>query len=128
MAVQKVLTTYNLGKSGDGGVDGVINEDILGLDKIYIQAKRYAIDNSIGRPEIQKFAGSLMGFTANKGVFVTTSSFSTHAKEYAQNVAQSIILIDGKRLASLMIEHNVGTRTKQTIELKAIDEDFFLED
>jgi len=118
----------HLGKSGDGGVDGVINEDLLGLDKIYIQAKRYTPDSIIGRPDIQKFAGSLIGFGATKGVFVTTSSFSKHADEYAQGVPQSIILINGKQLTSLMLDHNVGTRTKRTIEIKAIDEDFFLEE
>lgn len=117
----------HLGKSGDGGVDGVINEDKLGLDLIYIQAKRYAPENSIGRPEIQKFAGSLIGMGANKGVFVTTSSFSNHAHEYADNVPQRIILIDGEKLTSLMLEYSVGVRVNQTIDMKRIDEDFFLE-
>lgn len=117
----------HLGKSGDGGVDGVIDEDKLGLDIIYIQAKRYAPDNKIGRPEIQKFAGTLIGMGANKGVFVTTSCFSSHAYEYAKNVPQRIILIDGERLTSLMLEHNVGVRVSRGIELKKIDEDFFLE-
>jgi restriction system protein len=117
----------HLGKSGDGGVDGVINEDKLGLDLIYIQAKRYAPENSIGRPEIQRFAGTLIGMGANKGVFVTTSSFSPHARDYAKNVPQRIILIDGEKLMSLMLEHNVGVRVDRAIELKKIDEDFFLE-
>ena len=103
----------HLGKSGDGGIDGIINEDKLGLDLIYIQAKRYAPGNSIGRPEIQKFAGSLIGKGANKGVFVTTSSFSHQAGEYAESVPQRIILIDGDRLTSLMLEHNVGVRVHQ---------------
>lgn len=117
----------HLGKSGDGGVDGVINEDKLGLDLIYVQAKRYAPDNSIGRPAVQAFAGSLIGFGANKGVFVTTSTFSSHAYEYASGVPQRIILIDGENLTSLMLEHNVGVRVNRTIELKKIDEDFFIE-
>ena len=117
----------HLGKSGDGGIDGIINEDELGLDIIYIQAKRYAPDNTIGRPEIQKFAGSLIGMGANKGVFVTTSFFSSKASEYAKNIPQRIILIDGDKLTSLMLSHNVGVRLHQAIELKKIDEDFFLE-
>lgn len=118
---------HHLGKSGDGGVDGVINEDKLGLDLIYIQAKRYAPGNVIGRPEIQKFAGSLIGMGATKGVFVTTSSYSAHAHEYANGVPQRLILIDGDKLTSLMMDHNVGVRVHRKIELKKIDEDFFLE-
>ncbi len=117
----------HLGKSGDGGVDGVINEDKLGLDLIYIQAKRYAPENTVGRPEIQKFAGSLMGMGANKGVFVSTSSFSGHAYDYADSVPQRIILIDGDKLTFLMLENNVGVRVNRTIHLKKIDEDFFME-
>lgn len=117
----------HLGKSGDNGVDGVINEDKLGLDLIYIQAKRFALDNTIGRPEIQKFVGSLIGKGANKGVFVTTSTFSNHAHEYATNVPQRIILIGGEELTSLMLEHDVGVRVNQTIAIKRIDEDFFME-
>jgi restriction system protein len=117
----------HLGKSGDGGVDGVINEDKLGLDLIYVQAKKYAPENSVGRPAIQAFAGSLLGFGATKGVFVTTSSFSKHAYEYASGVPQRIILIDGEKLTSLMLENNVGVRVNRTIELKKIDEDFFIE-
>ena len=107
----------HLGKSGDGGVDGVINDDKLGLDLRYIQAKRYAPKNSVVRPEIQKFAGSLLGFGANKGVFVTTSSFSKQANEYAREVPQRIILIDGEKLTSLMLENNVGVRVNRTSEL-----------
>lgn len=117
-----------LGRSGDGGVDGVINEDRLGLDRIYVQAKRYAEGNTIGRPEIQGFVGSLVGMGATKGVFVTTSSFSKGAVEYAENLTQRVILIDGNRLADLMIEHCVGTRTQQTIQIQRLDEDFFSED
>ncbi|MDX5594563.1 restriction endonuclease [Pseudovibrio sp. SPO723] len=117
-----------LGRSGDGGVDGVNNEDRLGLDRIYVQAKRYAEGNTIGRPEIQGFVGSLVGLGATKGVFVTTSSFSKGAVEYAENLTQRVILIDGNRLADLMIEHCVGTRTRQTIQIQRLDEDFFSED
>jgi restriction system protein len=117
-----------LGRSGDGGVDGVINEDRLGLDRIYVQAKRYAEGNSIGRPEVQGFVGSLVGLGATKGVFVTTSGFSKGAVEYAYNLPQRVILIDGNRLADLMIEHGVGTRSQQTIQIQRLDEDFFTED
>ena len=117
----------HLGKSGDGGVDGVINEDKLGLDLIYVQAKRYTPENSVGRPAIQAFAGSLLGLGASKGVFVTTSSFSKQAHDYARGVPQRIILIDGEKLTSLMLENNVGVRVNRTIELKRIDEDFFIE-
>ncbi|MCV0425777.1 MAG: restriction endonuclease [Roseibium sp.] len=117
-----------LGRSGDGGVDGVINEDRLGLDRIYVQAKRYAEGNSIGRPEVQGFVGSLVGLGATKGVFVTTSGFSRGAVEYARNLPQRVILIDGNRLADLMIEHGVGTRSQQTLQIQRLDEDFFTED
>jgi restriction system protein len=116
-----------LGKSGDEGIDGVVNEDPLGLDVVYIQAKRYAPDNIIGRDRIQQFAGALVGQGASKGVFVTTSSFSRGAAEYAQRVPQKIILIDGKELARLMIQYGVGVRTERTIELKRIDLDYFEE-
>lgn len=116
-----------LGRSGDGGVDGVINEDRLGLDRVYIQAKRYAAGNSVQRPEVQGFVGSLVGLGAAKGVFVTTSSFSSGAREYADRLPQRIILIDGRRLADLMIEHDVGVRTSRALEFKRLDEDFFTE-
>ncbi|MFP1632916.1 restriction endonuclease [Zhengella sp. ZM62] len=117
-----------LGRSGDGGVDGVINEDRLGLDRIYVQAKRYAEENSVSRPDIQKFVGSLVGLGATKGVFVTASRFSDGAIEYAKNLQQRVILIDGFRLADLMIEHGVGTRPHRTIQVQRLDEDFFSED
>ena len=116
----------HLGQSNDGGVDGVIREDKLGLDTIYIQAKRYALDNGVGRPAIQAFVGSLMGFGATKGVFITTSYFSQHAVEYAKNMTNmKIILIDGQQLATLMIEHNVGVSVQKTYEIKQIDENYF---
>ena len=116
-----------LGKSGDNGVDGVIDEDRLGLDRIYVQAKRYAVENSVGRPEVQGFVGSLVGFGATKGVFVTTSTFSAGARQYAEQIPQRIILIDGARLTDLMIEHDVGVRVNRRVAIKRLDEDFFSE-
>lgn len=117
-----------LGKSGDGGIDGVIDEDRLGLDRIYVQAKRYASHVSVGRPEVQGFLGSLVGVGAAKGVFVTTSSFSAPATDFVRHLPQRIVLIDGDRLADLMIEHGVGVRIARTVEVKRLDEDFFVED
>jgi restriction system protein len=117
-----------LGRSGDGGVDGVINEDRLGLDRVYLQAKRYSDGNVVGRPEVQKFLGSLVGMGATKGVFVTTSKFSQEAIGFARHLSQRIILIDGQRLAELMIEHGVGVRVSRAIEFKRLDENFFDED
>jgi len=116
-----------LGRSGDGGVDGVINEDRLGLDRVYVQAKRYA-DATVGRPDVQAFVGSLVGHGATKGVFVTTSAFSAQAREYVKHLAQRIILVDGERLADLMIEYGVGVRPFRRIEFKRLDEDFFSEE
>ena len=116
-----------LGKSGDEGIDGIVNEDPLGLDVVYVQAKRYASDNTIGRERIQQFAGALVGQGASKGVFVTTSSFSRGATEYAFRVPQKIILVDGKELTRLMMQYGVGVRTERTIELKRIDLDYFEE-
>lgn len=117
-----------LGKSGDGGIDGVIDEDRLGLDRIYVQAKRYASHVSVGRPEVQGFLGSLVGVGAAKGVFVTTSSFSAPAIDFVRHLPQRIVLIDGDRLADLMIEHGVGVRIARTVEVKRLDEDFFVEE
>lgn len=114
-----------LGRSGDGGIDGIIDEDRLGLDRIYVQAKRYAEGSSVGRPEIQAFVGSLVGQGAAKGVFVTTARFSSQAREYARALQQRIILIDGSRLGELMVEFNVGVRVSRVVEVKKIDEDFF---
>jgi restriction system protein len=117
-----------LGKSGDGGIDGVIDEDRLGLDRIYVQAKRYSPGTSIGRPDVRGFVGSLVGIGASKGVFVTTSSFSKQAVDYAQALRQRVILIDGARLTELMIEFGVGVRVSRAIEVKRVDEDFFSEE
>ena len=117
-----------LGRSGDGGVDGVINEDVLGLDRVYVQAKCYGPNTSVGRPEIQAFTGSLVGLGAMKGVFVTTSTFSAPGIQFASRIPQRIILIDGNRLAELMIEHSVGVRLSRKLEFKRLDEDFFSEE
>lgn len=112
-----------LGKSGDEGIDGIINEDKLGLDVIYIQAKRW--EGVVGRPEIQKFAGALQGKRAKKGVFITTSAFTKGAEDYASLIETRIILIDGERLASLMVDYNVGVSTVGKYEVKKIDSDYF---
>lgn len=112
-----------LGKSGDGGIDGIINEDRLGLDVIYIQAKRW--EGSVGRPEIQKFAGALQGQRARKGVFITTSFFTKDAREYASVIESKIILIDGEHLSKLMAEHNVGVSTVGQYQVKKLDSDYF---
>ena len=114
-----------LGKSGDGGIDGIVDEDRLGLDRIYVQAKRYAAGSTVGRPEIQGFVGSLVGLGATKGVFVTTSGFSKQALDYAKALQQRVILIDGARLSELMVEFGVGVRASRTIVVKRLDEDFF---
>ena len=117
-----------VGKTGDGGIDGIIKEDKLGFDTIYIQAKRYT-DASVGRPELQKFSGALAGKNATKGVFITTSKFADTAREYVKTLYnQKIILIDGKKLCELMIEYNLGVTTNKTIEIKKIDSDFFDEE
>lgn len=115
-----------MGKSGDGGIDGIINEDRLGLDVIYIQAKRW--EGSVGRPEIQKFAGALQGQRAKKGVFITTSNFTKEAKEYASLIESKIILIDGEQLSKLMAEHNVGVSTVGMYEVKKLNSDYFDEE
>ncbi len=115
-----------LGKSGDGGIDGIINEDRLGLDVIYIQAKKW--DATVGRPEIQKFAGALQGQRARKGVFITTSNFSKEAIEYASAIDSRIILIDGNQLAALMTEHNLGVSVVGQYEVKKLDTDYFYEE
>ena len=113
------------GKSGDGGIDGMVSQDPLGLDRVYMQAKRYARDNVIGRPAIQGFVGALHGFQADRGVFITTSSFSKDASGYADAVNARLILIDGDRLASLMIRYGVGVQADYVATLHRVDEDFF---
>lgn len=114
-----------IGLTGDEGIDGIIKEDKLGLDIIYIQAKRWAFDHHVGRPEVQKFAGALQGKRAKKGIFLTTSVFSKEAVEYAAMIETKIILIDGEQLVNLMIDHNVGVSPVSSYELKKIDHDFF---
>lgn len=113
-----------LGKSGDGGVDGVIDQDALGLDRIYVQAKRYA-DNKVSAGDIRDFFGSLDRFKASKGLFVTTSGFSPAAKETADLLSKRIVLIDGHLLTRLMIRYDIGCRVEETIYIKKIDEEFF---
>jgi restriction system protein len=112
-----------VGRSGDGGIDGIINEDRLGLDAIYLQAKRW--EGVVGRPEIMKFVGALAGQRASKGVFITTSWYTQEAKDYASNSHYKVVLIDGARLADLMIEHDLGVSVAATYQLKRIDSDFF---
>jgi len=114
-----------VGKSGDEGIDGIINEDRLGLDVIYLQAKRW--DGNVSRPEIQKFAGALQGKRAKKGIFITTSDFTSEAKEFVKNIDAKIVLISGRQFADLMLEHRVGVTITATYELKKIDSDFFEE-
>jgi restriction system protein len=107
-------------------LDGVIKEDKLGLDNIYVQAKRYAINNSVGRDVVQSFSGALDGKGARKGVFITTSHFTENAKKYAERLeSKKIVLIDGIELSRLMIAHNVGVNSSQTFVVKAIDYDYF---
>lgn len=114
-----------IGGTGDGGVDGVIDQDPLGLDKVYIQAKRYADGNNIGRETVQAFVGALQGVGATKGVFITTSTFTAHAISYASSVQSRVILIDGIRLADLMIKYRVGVQVKESYDVVELDEDFF---
>jgi restriction system protein len=114
-----------VGKSGDGGVDGIIKEDRLGLDQIYIQAKRWS--NVVGRPEIQSFAGSLEGHRSRKGVFITTSEFSRDARDYVTRIEKRIVLIDGEELAGLMIDFGVGVTDVATYRVKKLDPDYFEE-
>jgi len=112
-----------IGRSGDEGIDGVIKEDHLGLDSIYIQAKRW--ENTVGRPEIQKFVGALQGQRARKGIFITTSEFTREAQDYVSRIDSKIVLIDGKALARLMIDFGVGVTAVATYEVKKIDSDYF---
>jgi restriction system protein len=116
-----------IGRSGDGGIDGVIDQDRLGLDRVYIQAKKYAPGNAVSEPEIRAFSGSLGAAKANKGVFVTTSYFTQPAQAFAERHPFRIVLIDGEELSGLMLRHNVGARIDETLYLKKLDEDFFSE-
>jgi restriction system protein len=112
-----------VGRSGDGGIDGVIDEDRLGLDVIYVQAKRW--ESTVGRPEIQKFAGALQGQRAKKGIFITTSDFSREAEDYAQRIDSRIVLINGRRLARLMFDFDIGATPQSTYTVKQLDSDYF---
>jgi restriction system protein len=114
-----------VGKSGDGGIDGIIKEDRLGLDAIYLQAKRW--EGTVGRPEIQKFVGALQGQRARKGVFITTSDFTKEARDYATNIDLRVILVDGQQLAQLMIDYNIGVSTVTAYAIKRADTDYFTE-
>ncbi|GAB2503355.1 Mrr restriction system protein [Corynebacterium atrinae] len=111
--------------SNDGGIDGVIDQDALGLSRIYVQAKRYALDRVVGRPDIQAFVGALHGEQAHQGVFITTGQFSSGAVGYAENLNVRVVLIDGARLAQLMIRFGVGVQVKRTVSVVEVDEDFF---
>jgi restriction system protein len=115
-----------LGRSHDGGIDGMIKEDHLGLDAIYVQAKRW--QNNVGRPEVQAFAGSLEGERARKGVFITTSSFSSEARDYVRRIEKKIVLIDGRQLAALMVDFGIGVNTVDAYEIKRVDTDYFTEE
>lgn len=118
-----------VGGAGDGGIDGVINEDALGLDVVYLQAKRYAPDNHVTPDQMRGFSGALLQRGASKGVFVTTSKFTPQAREFARSIKQQrIVLIDGDELTKLLVKHGVGVRTERTLELKKIDLDYFDED
>ena len=114
-----------VGGTGDGGVDGVIDQDILGLDRIYVQAKRYSEGNTVGASAIRDFFGSLDRFKATKGLFVTASTFTTSARETASMLSKRIVLVAGSQLTRLMIRHSVGCRVEETLEIKKIDEEFF---
>ena len=114
-----------VGQSGDEGIDGIIDEDRLGLDTIYVQAKKWNKSTSIGRPEIQKFVGALQGQRAKKGIFITTTTFSKEASEYASNIDTKVVLIDGARLTDLMIDYGVGVTARTLYELKDLDTDYF---
>jgi restriction system protein len=115
-----------VGRSGDEGIDGIIKEDRLGLDTIYVQAKRWR--DTVGRPEIQRFAGALQGKRARKGVFITTSSFTLEAREYADGLQTTIVLIDGPKLADLMVEYEIGVSVTNTFKIHRLDEDYFIEE
>ena len=117
-----------VGQSGDGGIDGIIKQDRLGLDNIYVQAKRWQPGSTVGRPDVQQFAGALHGRKASKGVFITTSAFTREAVAYARGVQTAIVLIDGKELAELMLDYGIGVSLQETIRLQRVDEDYFTEE
>lgn len=114
-----------IGRSHDGGIDGIIDEDALGLDKIYVQAKRYAEGNNVGQPEIQAFVGAMHGRAAHKGVFFTTSAFTSSARSYAAGIPTRVVLIDGPRLVDLMMRYRVGVQAQRTYVTLELDQDYF---
>ncbi|MGW8822903.1 restriction endonuclease [Paenibacillus lautus] len=116
-----------IGKTGDEGIDGIIKEDVLGLDMIYLQAKRWKVESTVSRPDIQGFVGSLVGKKASKGIFITTAKFSKEARSYAESIDKRVILIDGKELTDLMFKYNVGVSDEEVYTIKKIDLDFFEE-
>ncbi len=116
------------GRSGDGGIDGTIREDALGLDEVYVQAKRYAEGSTVGEGELRNFAGAIDAAGTTKGVFVTTSGFTRAARDYVARSPKRIVLIDGEELARLMVRHGIGVRTQLRYEVKRIDEDYFDQD
>jgi len=116
----------SIGGTGDEGIDGIIKEDRLGLDLVYLQAKRW--DGTVGRPEVQKFVGALQGKRAKKGVFITTGKFSDDARKYVETIDPKVILIDGRMLAELMIDHGLGTTTTASYQIKRVDSDYFAEE
>jgi len=116
-----------IGKTGDEGIDGIIKEDVLGLDMIYLQAKRWKVGSTVSRPDIQGFVGSLVGKKASKGIFITTAKFSKEARVYAESIDKRVILIDGQELTNLMFKYNVGASAEEVYTIKKIDLDFFEE-
>ena len=114
-----------IGRTGDGGIDGIIKEDRLGLDIVYLQAKRW--EGPVGRPEVQKFAGALQGHRARKGILITASSFTKDAHDYVSKIDSKIVLVDGETLAQLMIDHDIGVNRVSAYELKKVDSDYFVE-
>ena len=114
-----------VGKSGDEGIDGIIDEDRLGLDTIYIQAKKWKVGSSVGRPDIQRFVGALHGKKAKRGVFITTTTFSNEAVEYVDGIDTKVVLIDGERLTDLMIDYDIGVSNQTTYDIKTLDTDYF---
>jgi restriction system protein len=119
----RIEAAESVGRSGDGGIDGIIKEDKLGLDAVYVQAKRW--DGAVGRPTVQGFAGSLEGVRARKGVLITTSSFTREAYTYVEHIEKRIVLIDGPQLVRLMIDHHVGVSTVRIYDVKRVDTDYF---
>ena len=123
---QRSRVSGPIGRSGDGGIDGIINEDKLGLDVIYLQAKRW--EGTVGRPEIQKFVGALHGQRARKGIFITTSNFSKEAQDYVPTIDTKIVLIDGEELSQLMFDNDIGVSRLTSYEIKKMDTDYFSEE